>query len=197
MKTLTLFLFTALFLQNAFAKKGEIPTEADYVVPTPKELVAHSRFKIKIQLPYEGSSTQTISYTFPPELTGIVDHVITLKRVGTSNDWESPEMTAACTESDEVFSCNIYLVKKIVEPVIEQNKVIQNSFQLLAARGCGANSIAFNNFSPSMTSFIDQANVEAFLKGSGFTGDVLSAKMAVARSFVCSEPAGILSYEFK
>jgi hypothetical protein len=188
------------------AKDGKIPTEADYVVPTTADLVKFSRFKIKISVPYEGQSTSVISYVFPPELTGTPNKVVTLTRDSfDKNTWSSDEMTASCTESGELFSCNIYL-KKEVAPIVVPENVIKNAFTSLTQSQfqCGGkSSLAFasagiknvnNSFFTS--AFIDSANVENFLKDSGVTGEELTQRMAVAQAFACSEPAGFLSYEF-
>lgn len=197
MKT-TLLLVSILLLQQTAFAKGEIPDEADYVVPTTAELVAYSRFKIKIQKPYLGDVTDTIAYTFPAELTGVENQVVTLTRIGKTNNWESPEMTAACTESEDLFSCNIYL-KKQIEPAAEN---INFPFHApLAFPVVKANNMIFGKAnkcgSAMVMSFIDPQNVEDFLIASGMTGDLLDMKLSVAKSFRCSEPAGILSYEFK
>lgn len=200
MKVILVFLSALLLQQTAFAKKGDIPSEADYVVPTTPDLVPYSRFKVKIQQAYSGDTSDTIAYEFPADLTGIEGQIITLKRIPNTNEWEAPEMTASCTESNELFSCNIYLVKT-EEPISDEasfqsvpflNNTIAKSSIFAKANfsGCGGSV-------QTMSSFVKEENVSKFLTGSGFKGDVFDKKMSVAKAFACSEPAGILSYEFK
>jgi hypothetical protein len=196
MKTVLLFV-SVIFLQQTVFAKGSIPDNADYVVPTPAELVEHSRFKVKIEKPYVGDASDTISYMFPAELTGVENQVITLKRIGKTNNWESPEMTAACTESDDVFSCNMYIIKQ-TEPIVEKiNFPFASSLDLSVLKSNKTFAKAHKCGAVMAMSFIDPQNVQNFLNTAGFSGDILDKKLAVSNSFACSEPAGILSYEFK
>lgn len=183
---LTLSLILSLCLNVAVAKGGNhVPQFADYIVPTTPELVPHSRFKVRINAPYQGDTTQLISYTFPLELTGEPGLTVNLKKVaGTDNNWESPEMKAYCTTLEDTFSCNLHFVKtQTAKPAFFKSAAL-GSFTTQAA--CANSSVAL----------IDMMNVKAFLEKSGSTGVQLEQKLAVVQSFKCSEPAGILSYEF-
>lgn len=200
MKVLLVFLSVVLLQQTALAKKGDLPEEADYMVPTSPEMVPYSRFKLKIETPYLGDATKSISYVFPAELTGVANYKITLNRVGDTNTWESPEVTAVCTESGELFSCNIY-VKKAAPAVIEQQFITKfNAFQLAQARGCGAQMMALNAQPDTEFdgTFINATNVTNFLSGKGLSDQDFQLQLGVAKAFACSEPiGGVLSYEFK
>jgi hypothetical protein len=97
-----------LFSSPTFAKG----LEAMYFVPVSQDLAPFSRFNVKIDEPYIGSSSDTLAYTFPEELTGAPALSVQLKRTpGTPNDWESPVMKASCAEFGNTFTCNMYLVK--------------------------------------------------------------------------------------
>jgi hypothetical protein len=97
-----------LFSSPAFAKG----LEAMYFVPVSQDLAPFSRFNVKIDEPYVGTSSNTLAYTFPEELTGSPALSVQLKRTpGTVNDWESPVMRASCAELEKTFTCNMYLVK--------------------------------------------------------------------------------------
>lgn len=200
MKALLIFVSALLLQQTAFAKKGELPDKADYIVPTTPELVPYSRFKIKIIAPYLGDVTKSIAYVFPPELTGMENYEVRLQRVGATNTWESPELTAVCTEYDKTFSCNVY-VKKITPPIVEEAAVQKSAFlQLAQARGCGGSAVALNQMASSefTGTFIDESALTGFLKNKGLNDQEFNMQLAVAKTFACSEPiGGILSYEFK
>lgn len=198
MKTLLILLSLVLLQQPAFAEKDKLPDEADYVVPTTPELVPYSRFKIKIVAPYTGDFTNSISYIFPAELTGVENQEVRFQRVGASNTWDSPEMTAVCTEYSKTFSCNVN-VKKVEEPIVTESNVQKSAFfQLAQARGCGGGVISFNARSEFTGTFIDEAMLTGFLKNKGVSDQQFDAQMSVAKAFACSEPiGGILSYEFK
>lgn len=198
MKTFIFITLLVVHLQSS-ASGNTAPDTADYTVPTTAELVPYSRFKVKIVNPYSGDDSQTISYIFPADLTGIENQTITLKRIAGTNNWESPEMTASCVESGELFSCNIYLTKKqsAIKTASTKN-FAAHAFASSFAKGCNNNALALSmNSTDSSRLFFNPDDVETFLKKSGFEGDVLTKKLAVARAFSCSEPAGILSYEFQ
>ncbi len=196
MKALLVLVSILLVEQTAFAKKGELPEEADYIVPTSPELVPYSRFKLKIDAPYTGDSSKSITYVFPAELTGVENYTITLSRVGDSNTWESPELTAVCVESGTLFSCNVY-VKKAAPPLAQESSVIKSrAFQFAQSRNCGGSFLAMS--SEFSGTFIDESAVTGFLKNKGLSEPEFQAQLGVAKAFACSEPiGGILSYEFK
>ncbi len=183
-------LLSVLNPKRSSADNLNLPDHAEYTVPTTADLVEHSRFKIEILKPYTGQSSSAISYVFPAELVGLENHIVNFTRVGNTNEWESPEMTASCMEIDNLFSCNIYLVKK---PLPEATTLPLNSFVDMFSQNL---STASFSCSDNLHSFVNPNNVIQFLSASGFEGDVFDKKLAVAQAFSCSEPAGILFYEF-
>lgn len=109
-----LFLVIFLLAQPSvlYAKGGQPETEALYIVPTPGDLVADSRFIIEIVTPFTGPETDKIAYIFPEALIGEPNRLIELSRIGgTLNSWESDELTAHCMTIEDFFSCNVYLNK--------------------------------------------------------------------------------------
>lgn len=144
---------------------------AEYIVPTPPELVPYSRFLVKIVAPYHGPNTQEISYEFPPELTGEPGKVIRLTPDVSQNlVWKSPEMIAACTTLHEIFSCNVHLEK--------------------------ANIQSLSSRAPVAASGLDKQRALDFLKNQGLSTEEFNNRSAVLDHFHGGEPAGILTYEF-
>ncbi len=168
MRIILFSIMSLLCFANSSYAKGPVEW-AEYIVPTPPELVQYSRFLVKINAPYRGQGTQEISYTFPEELTGVADQAIVLQPSPTQpNFWESPEMTASCTILDDIFSCNMYLKKSTaVSPL----------------------------FATSSTLF-DKNRAREFLKNKGLSAEEFEKRSAVLDHFHGGEPAGILTYEF-
>lgn len=169
--------------QTAFAKGSLI---AEYTVPTPMDLVEYSRFEIPINKPYTGAGTQSISYTFPEELTGSPALTVTLQKIaGTDNMWDSPLMTASCTTVNDWFSCNIYLKKTQTtepQPVLDLSNLVGR----ISPRE-----------TPRMVPIgIDRSQVLQFLNQNAPSPEALEKQIKVLDQFLDSEPAGILSYEF-
>jgi hypothetical protein len=170
MKNLIKIFLCLAILPTTFARRGAPETEADYIVPTPPEYVAFSRFKVKIVDRFEGDHTQKISYIFPEFLVGEADRVITFKRVpNTKNSWTSPELNAECAVFGDEFSCNIYVNKMATSLEFEEKNLPTD---LLNAQQALAN-LANLNLS------------EAELRG--FSG--------VIQSFYSHEPAGFMTYD--
>lgn len=167
MKHLILSLLTGL-PSLVFASEGFV---ADYVVPTPPELVEYSRFQVQIKSAYKGRDTDKIVYTFPEDLTGITDGTVTLKKVSEVSDlWVGDEMEAVCTTNQSFFSCNMYLIK-------EQD---QQAFQITR----------------SSLKIFDKQRALDVLRSKDFAQDVFDKKSRVLDHFHSGEPAGILSYQF-
>ncbi|MCR9205700.1 MAG: N-terminal C2 domain-containing protein [Halobacteriovoraceae bacterium] len=163
-----LFLVFCTLMTSTFARRGQPDTEADYIVPTPPQFVAFSRFQVKIVDRFEGPHTQKISYIFPEFIVGQPDKLITLNRVpNTKNSWTSPEINAHCAVIGDEFSCNIYVNKK--QPSLEDKD--QNTLLITAEQ-------ALSNL-PRLNLSEEQLK--------GFTG--------VIQSFYSHEPAGFLTYD--
>ncbi len=178
-KTLAVLLIT-LAPTLVFAKKGQPDTEGLYVVPSPPELVDHSRFIVQIVDPFQGPETTKISYIFPEVLIGEANRLIEFQRIeGTENSWTSDLLTAHCTVIDETYSCNISI-----------NKPKQQSFLE-----------AFHNL------FIPQALAQVLnlCQGQAVTHigqmdlapDDIAKYTQVVGQFCSNEPAGFLSYDFQ
>lgn len=180
-----ILLFTvSIFVLSVAAAKSD---EADYSVPVPPELSAFAEFTVKINQPYVGPSTTQISYTFPKELTGDPALTVTLKRVpGTINDWESPQMTARCEEANEVFTCEMHLVKQTENALRAVNPLLNLGASAFGAQPALAQAVA-----------IDKDNVVEFLTASAVSAAALRSQLDVLDIFLSSEPAGILTYEFE
>ncbi len=118
MKNLVLIFFILSQPVLLNAKDGKPETEGLYIVPTPGDLVADSRFIVEIVTPFSGPETEKIAYIFPEALIGQTDRLIEFSRIkGTDNSWVSDELTAHCTTIDDFFSCNLYLnqTKQVVQ----------------------------------------------------------------------------------
>ncbi len=168
MKLVIVFIVFLTGALQLFAKGGEPDTEALYIVPTPTDLVPHSRFIVQIVEPFRGPETQKISYVFPEALIGQADRKIEFSRIaGTENSWVSDELTAHCTIIDEFFSCNIY---------VNQDQIFtQDPWPLrwiMPTAQAALRKICSGVFAP------------------GVVG-------SVQEQFCSNEPAGILSYEFQ
>lgn len=113
LKKLTLIFSFSTILFSTFisihAKKNGLPTDALYIVPTPAESFAYSRFHINIVKPFQDHTTQAIAYEFPEILVGEPKRVIEFTRVNVNeNNWISQEgVKAYCNVTGEVFNCNI------------------------------------------------------------------------------------------
>ncbi len=163
---------------------------AEYTVPVPDNLVEYSRFFVKINKPYGGDNTQSISYTFPEELTGFPPLTVNLKRIPqTQNSWESPELTAHCTTLESWFSCNIHLKK--------QSALAQNLTQKASVlQGLLGGTPFLVPQTQARAIAINKDNVVEFLTSSAISPKMLQGQLDVLDIFLSSEPAGILSYEF-
>lgn len=169
MKIMMQIFITFLLASSAFAS----PDEALYIVPTPPELVKHSRFEIEIIEPFEGYHTQQISYIFPEILVGEANRRVVLQRVaGTPNSWESAEMRAECDVTVEIFSCNIYLKKP------------------------QARSVLSELFLPTLWAdgLLSLDKSLKHLSSMGLTAAETASFSAVVGEFFSNEPAGILLY---
>jgi hypothetical protein len=180
-------LVLTVFMSPLLHAKDGSPNQADYVVPAPSELDSYSHFKIKVNKAYSGVTTDTLSYTFPKELTGNPPLTVELKRIpGTENDWMSPEMTALCSAENQMFSCEMHL-NKIVPPATMMD--LQSVFT-------GNIATKSNAASAGLVPFIDKNNVIDFLSQKALSPQDLQNKLDVLDLFLSSEPAGILSYPF-
>lgn len=182
------FLPVILFISNPTLAKGETDSDtfAEYTVPTSADLIDFSRFHVKINQPYIGDASNTLSYTFPEELTGNPPLTVNLKRIpGTKNSWESPELTAHCTTVDDWFSCNIYLNKSV--PKANKSMSLVDLFN-----GAAITKTPL----ASSTPFINKQKVIDFLTQNAVSAQSLQQQIDVLDQFLSSEPAGILSYEF-
>ncbi len=161
-------------------------SEALYIVPTTPELIDHSRFKVKIIKAYSGYDSQTISYVFPEILMGEANRVMTFEKVpGTLNQWESSEAQAFCTETGDIFSCNIVLKRKV-------SHLFKSIFKQVFAQNLNSPMV-----SADMISSIHLGKSIDHLKNLNLTAKDLVAFEQVVLSFFSNEPAGILSYEFR
>ncbi|MBY0385774.1 hypothetical protein K2X05_11515 [bacterium] len=178
-----IFSMLNLFCVMSFAKGAD--TTATYIVPTSPELVPYSRFEVEIVKPYTGETSSEISYIFPKELTGDPALQVNFKLIEMDEDskvsrWDAKEMTAVCTDNGEDVKCNMYLKKS--PSIIQQSRMFQ-----------------FANFDLSQfraTPILDSTKAVDFIKKSGFSKDVMDAKLSVLDKFLSSEPAGILSYSY-
>jgi hypothetical protein len=167
----------------SFAKGAD--TTAEYIVPTSPDLVPYSRFQVEIVKPYTGDASTEISYIFPKELTGDPALQVNFKLVEMDAEnkvsrWDAKEMTAVCTDNGEDVKCNMYLKK--ITPMFRQSRMLQ---------------LANLNFSSLRgTPVLDATKAVDFIKNSGFSKDVMDAKLSVLDKFLSSEPAGILSYSY-
>ncbi len=176
------FFLQVLLGSISFAKGAD--TTAHYIVPTPAELVEHSRFEVEIVKSYAGSSSTEISYVFPKELTGDPGLLVQFKKITGNEDtgvsfWEAEQMTAACTDDGERVQCNVYLKKTPVgrAQALFQFPLVQQDFR-------------------SSVPLFDSSKAKDFLVNSGLPKQILDAKLNVLDKFLSSEPAGILSYEY-
>lgn len=145
---------------------------ADYVVPTPPDLVEYSRFQVLIKSAYKGQKTDKIIYTFPEDLTGVTDGTVELRRAEKeSNIWLGDEMTAVCTTNQSFFSCNMYLKK---EQAVGEFQTTNSRFRVF-----------------------DKQRALDVLRSKGFAQEVFDKKARVLDRFHSGEPAGILSYQYE
>lgn len=168
---------TISFSLSTLAKRGAPETEADYIVPTPPQFMAYSRFKVKIVDRFQGPETQKISYIFPEFLVGEADRVITFYRIpGTENSWTSPELDAHCAVFGDEFTCNIYGSSSV------------QSFQ--KNNGCGATvlkNVATPDFSRERSlNHLPRLNLSQ---------EEFDGMAGVINSFFCQEPRGFLTYD--
>lgn len=166
MKKFTTLLICFL-ISSSWARRGQPDTEADYIVPTPADFVAFSRFKVKIVDRFEGDHTQKISYIFPEFLIGEADRLIVFTRIpNTKNSWTSPELDAHCAQLGDEFTCNIYVK---MPNILEEEK---NQSNLLNAQQALSNLNRLNLSKEQLK---------------GFSG--------VIKSFYSHEPAGFMTYD--
>lgn len=178
------------FGQSAFAKNNAPETEALYIVPTAPEFIEYSRFKIKIVKPYIDEQTQVIAYVFPEVLVGEADRIIEFQKVsGTLNQWDSPDAQAFCTITDDIFSCNIVLKKKISRLL---NYVFRQAFAQNNSLDIKDSSIV-----SGIVNSIHRDKSLDHLEKMNLTAQDLQAFEHVVHSFFSNEPAGILSYEIR
>lgn len=186
----TLIFFGINFVHPVFAKNNEPETEALYIVPSAPEFIEYSRFIIKIVKPYVDEQTQTISYVFPEVLVGEANRVIEFQKVsGTLNQWDSPDAQAFCTITDDIFSCNIVLKKKI-------SRLFNYVFRQAFAQN---NSLDIKD-SSIVSGIVNSIHRDKSLDHLGkmnLTPQDLLAFEHVVNSFFSNEPAGILSYEIR
>ncbi len=190
MNLMDLFLTAFLTLTSAFASEAD--QMADYVVPTGPELVEHSRFKVGIVQSYAGTSSNEISYVFPPELTGepalfVKFTLVEMDQAKRVSRWDSKEMSAVCTDDGEKVQCNIYVKK---EPMARQNTFAQLFEEQITPFSGRATAL-------KRKPLMDSTKAVDFIKNSGLPKDVINDKLQVLDKFLSSEPGGILTYEYK
>ncbi len=170
---------TIIFSNLAQARRGQPETQADYIVPTPPQYVAFSRFKVEIVDRFSGPETQKISYIFPEFLVGEANLVISFSRIpGTENSWTSPELDAQCAVVDDEFTCNIY-----GSNTLQGNK---------NANGC--NTSLLKNANPDEFSRERSLN---HLPDMNLTNEQRAGFAGVINSFFCQEPRGFLTYDIE
>ena len=169
----------ALLPRLVFAKKDESKMEAVYVVPSPPELVSHSRFIVEIVEPFKGPETEKISYIFPEILVGEKDRVIELSRIeGTENSWTSDLITAHCTIIDDSFSCNVLVNKPEQQTWLDRIR-----------------SLALPKAYASVENLC-QGHAVAHLSSMGLSRGDINNYTQIIGSFCSSEPAGFFSYKY-
>lgn len=190
MKTI---LFSLALVFAPLAQSSDAIDEAKYEVPAPEELEDFAKFKVKINQAYTGADSETISYTFPEELTGTPALTVTLKRVpGTENSWEGREMTAECFEDSDLFTCEMFLIKK---PVAQPGATVVDIGSVFSG-----NMVMKSAAAPEFETFIDKDNVVNFLNTNAVAlalpPNHLKNQLFILDKFLSNEPAGILSYKF-
>ena len=152
---------------------------AEYIVPTPPELVGYSRFEVGIVKSYSGQSSTEISYIFPKLLTGDPALVVKFQRTGTESGptthWDSDVMEAVCTDNGKRISCNIYLKK---------------APEFATKTAFGFTQAQF------LTPLLNSSGAIDFINKSGLSPEAQAAQLAVLDKFMSSEPGGILSYDY-
>ncbi len=168
---LGIFLFFVGFILNLNAVYAK---DALYIVPTDPDLVAFSRFKMKIVTPYESPQTQKIAYEFPEILAGQKNKVIEFTKVpGTENNWQANEAQALCSTEAQIFYCNIHLNKTLTAPIDPNSNLSAVTIPNRLSK-----DLALENLQNMLMPNIEK---QAFLQ--------------VIEGFFSNEPAGILMYE--
>lgn len=181
----SIFIFILIVLSSPLLKAHQIEKtitpsyvqKALYIVPASTDLIQHSRFTVNVLKPYAGKHTQTIVYEFPEILVGEAHYQVVLHKVpGTINSWKSDVLEAHCTTVQQLFSCNIHIIKRPDE---------LSWLHLILPKAMAQNSLL--SLSKSLRHLeklsLPQQDLAPFKK--------------VVEVFFSHEPAGFLSYQYQ